>query len=93
MNTTPFLTDAEVAEMCAPLKMGAAQCRYLARLGLLVKKKPSGRPLVARSEVERVFGSDRLSTRAQNQPSTCPNVVGLQQWVKGKRHGPQTQGR
>lgn len=52
MHTSPFLTDAEVAEMCEPLTMGAAQCRYLARLGLLVKKKPSGRPLVSRRAYE-----------------------------------------
>jgi hypothetical protein len=54
-NYSPFLTDAEVAEICAPLVMPAAQRRYLKRLGLLVQAKPNGRPLVARGEVERVL--------------------------------------
>jgi hypothetical protein len=34
MIASPLRTDAAVADMFAPLKMAAAQCRYLARLGL-----------------------------------------------------------
>lgn len=47
--------------ICEPLKLGKAQCRYLTRLGLIVKNKPNGKPLVARlagrfaSRFRRVF--------------------------------------
>ena len=50
-----FLSDTEIAEICAPLVMPAAQRRYLTSLGLLVRAKPNGRPLVARGEFERVL--------------------------------------
>lgn len=89
---TPFLSDAEVAEICAPLTMPAAQVRYLLTLGLLVKRKPNGRPLVARSEIERVLGAERFG-RAQNDTPAGPNVTGLRQWSAGRQHGTQTQRR
>ena len=44
----PYLTDDEITELCKPLKMPAAQRRHLERLGLIVKAKPNGRPIVAR---------------------------------------------
>jgi len=90
---TPFLSDAEISDVCAPLQMPSAQCRYLEGLGLLVKRKPNGKPLLARSEIERVLGADRFGRAAQNDPNTGPNVVGLQQWSRGRKHGTQTQGR
>lgn len=34
----PFLTDAELAVMCRPLKQPAAQIRYLQRLGVRVRR-------------------------------------------------------
>ena len=58
-NQSPFLSDAEIAQMCEPLIMSSAQIRYLRGLGLMVAEKPSGRPLLARSEVERVLGAAR----------------------------------
>ncbi len=90
---TPFLSDAEVADICTPLVMPAAQRRYLASLGLLVKSKPNGRPLVARSEIERVLGADRFGRLAQNDPANGPNVVGLQRWAKERKNGAQAQRR
>jgi len=47
------LTDAEVDSICAGLVQNAAKVRYLKRLGLMVDRKPNGRPLVMRSEWER----------------------------------------
>lgn len=58
--TLPFLTDEEIKGICEPLIAPTAQCRYLRRLGLLVNEKPNGKPLVARSEFERVLGAARF---------------------------------
>lgn len=41
--------------------MPSTQRRHLVRLGLHVEQKPNGRPLVARSEYERVLGAARLA--------------------------------
>lgn len=89
----PFLTDAEIAGICDGVQVPGVQCRHLARLGLLVKRKPNGRPLVARSEFERVLGADRFG-KAQNNASAGPNVTSLMQHLaKRKPHGKTAQGR
>lgn len=49
---TPWLSDEEVADLCAGLKQAAAQIRFLGRLGLAVHRKPNGRPIVMRAAVE-----------------------------------------
>ena len=56
----PFLSDAELAALRDGLEQPAAQLRYLKRLGLHVERKPSGRPLLMRSELERVLGASRM---------------------------------
>lgn len=89
----PFLSDSEIASLCDGLQLPGAQCRYLARLGLLVNRKPNGRPLVARSEFERVLGAGRFG-KAQNDASAGPNVTGLQDYLaKRKPHGKTAQRR
>lgn len=86
----PYLTDEEIAEICAPLVNAAAQRRYLERLGLIVKRKPNGRPLVARGEFERVL-IGRQPEHPQNS-TTQPNRAALMKLIGGKR-GTQAQGR
>lgn len=88
---SPYLTDAEIAEICEPLINGAAQRRYLERLGLIVKAKPNGRPLVARGEFERVL-IGRQPEPAQNGGGQ-PNRAALMQVLQGGKRGAQTQGR
>ncbi len=85
----PFLTDAEIDSICQPLVMPAAQCRYLTGLGLLVKRKPNGHALVARSEFERVMGAERFG-KAQNDPHSSPNVVAMMQHLAKRKHGKTT---
>lgn len=92
---TPFLTDDEIAALCAGLEQPAAQIRYLRDLGLLVNRKPNGRALLARSEFERVLGAGRF-----NGPPVASGAVGepdtgaLLRIIKGgKKHGTATQGR
>ncbi len=80
----PFLTDAEVANICDPLVMPAAQLRYLKRLGLIVNRKPNGRPLVARGEFERVLVGRGPDTAQNDRPSE-PNRTGLIQLFESKR--------
>jgi hypothetical protein len=90
---SPYLTDAEIADICEPLVMPAAQRRFLASLGLVVKAKPNGRALVARAELERVLVGRRPDQPAPNAP-TGPNVLGLDQWSKRRKvSGQKSQGR
>jgi hypothetical protein len=64
----PYLTEEEVDEICAPLKTGAAQARYLVKLGLHVERKPNGRPLVSRALLATV-----LTAGAPTTPANGPN--------------------
>lgn len=54
---SPDLTDREIARICEPLTQAAAQVRYLKSLGLVVARKPNGRPLVNRKHYDDVRGS------------------------------------
>ena len=93
MSALPFLSDDEIANLCEGLQLPGAQCRYLSRLGLLVNRKPNGRPLVARSEFERVLGAGRFGS-AQKDASGGPNVASLMAHLsKRKSHGKTAQGR
>lgn len=51
--TPPYLTDAELADICRPRVQGAAQIRYLRALGLKVERRADGTPLVWRCDIER----------------------------------------
>lgn len=95
MQPLPFFTDAELADLCEPLQQPAAQIRYLRDLGLMVKAKPNGRPLLARSEFERVLGASRLHPTATSGPAHGePDTGALLRVIKGgRRNGQATQGR
>lgn len=60
---TPWLTDDEIADLCAGLKQAAAQTRFLRQLGLMVRAKPNGRPLVMRADL------DAMNAPAANKPT------------------------
>lgn len=51
------LSDEEIAHICKPLTQGAAQCRYLKSLGLTVRRRPDGRPLVNRAHYDAAMGN------------------------------------
>ena len=59
-----------------PLIAPSAQIRYLKRLGLIVNRKPNGKPLVARGEVERVLVGPRPAV-ALIRPGGQPNREAL----------------
>ncbi|OWT55234.1 hypothetical protein [Candidimonas nitroreducens] len=61
-----YLTEPEIADICKPLTMPAAQYRFITqRLGMRAARKPSGRVLLARSEFERVLGAPRDDAPAE----------------------------
>lgn len=75
---TPWLTDPETDDLCAPLTRNSAKVGYLRRLGLEVRIKPNGRPLVLRSNVEAVLGGHHQpGQRAGATSAPQPNVAGL----------------
>jgi hypothetical protein len=92
MTPKPYLTDTELAEICSPLVTPAAQRRFLERLGLIVKVKPNGRPLVARGEFERVL-IGRQAEPTTNGGAAHPNRAALLQLFKGTKGGTQAQRR
>jgi hypothetical protein len=56
-----ILTEAEIAQLTAPLKQHAAQARKLRELlGCEIKRRPDGVPIVTRAMLER------LDRKAQN---------------------------
>jgi hypothetical protein len=61
--SAPYLTDAEVDDICAGLKQNAAKVRFLERMGLKVRRKPNGRPLVSRTAYDSL---ERPDARASN---------------------------
>ena len=80
----PYLTDEEIAEICEPLKMPAAQRRHLERMGLIVKTKPNGQPIVARAEFERVMVGS-VPGSVPDRTATEPNIAGLEAWATARQ--------
>lgn len=89
MNDFLHMSEAEINDICKPLVLPAAQCRYLRRLGLHVEQKPNGHALVAKSEFERVLGASRLTDAGQQ---VSADVAALRARWRNK-NGPQTQKR
>lgn len=65
----PDLTQGEIDAICEPLKQPAAQVRYLKRLGLVVARKPNGRPLVNRKHYDDVRGRRPGAARTTDEPA------------------------
>jgi len=91
-----FLTDDEIAALCAPLKQPAAQVRFLRASGLTVTVKPNGRPAVVRSHAEAVLSGcvPAAPCESEERPAVAaaprPNIDGFLQVIGGgKKNGPQ----
>lgn len=49
------LSDAEIDAICDGLRQNAAKVRYLRSMGLTVRIKPNGKPLVNRTHYDSVM--------------------------------------
>lgn len=87
---TPHLTEAEIADITAPLTQGAARIKYLRRLGVKVEPKPNGQPLVWRAD----FEAARLAQPAANDiPGKTRNWAALREKVQNAGRGEKTKQR
>ena len=87
MSAPPFLTDDEISAITEPLSRPADQCRVLREMGFLVKQKPNGRPLVARSNFELVMSGQPTApatTAAAGQRPDSSALVSL--FKKGAKY-------
>lgn len=60
-NLQADLTDAEIERACQGLVQNAAKVRHLKRMGLVVRTKPNGEPLVNRNHYDAVTGSEKVT--------------------------------
>lgn len=67
----PYLTDAEILEIAAPLKQRAAIRRWFEDAGFTVKTRPNGMPLILRAEFDR----QHQAPAADAARTGGPNVV------------------
>lgn len=74
--TTPYLSDAELLDVCKPLTQPAAMIRYLKDQGFHVKRRPNGWPLVSRSNFDAVM-MGHAQPAAADTPAAGPNVQAL----------------
>jgi hypothetical protein len=70
----PFLTDEEVDAICAGYVQNAAKVRFLQQVVRVpVKRKPNGRPLVLRADLQPqpagAAADGRATVRASNEPN------------------------
>lgn len=64
-----WLTDSEIDDLCGGLKQNASKRRFLVRaLGIEVRCKANGAPLVLRSQIE-MLGSKALKSPRSGQDS------------------------
>ncbi|MBP6717738.1 MAG: DUF4224 domain-containing protein [Rhodoferax sp.] len=61
------LSDLEIDSICAGYTQNAAKVRFLKRMGLQVRRKPNGKPLVNRAHYDMVAVGERPKT--SNEPS------------------------
>ncbi|MET4574979.1 hypothetical protein [Ottowia thiooxydans] len=76
MNS-PYLTDAEIDEMCDGLEINAAKVRHLQSFGLTVNRKPNGRPLVLRSHSDAVLSGQAEAIAKAEAPPPQLNTAGI----------------
>lgn len=73
---TPWLSPDEIDDLCAPLKQHAAQIRFIRGLGITVREKPNGAPLVMRAHFEEKMNpAGKSRPREKPQPYFGPLTV------------------
>lgn len=69
----PWLLEHEIENLCEGLTQSAAQIRYIKRLGLTVRTKPNGRPLVMRADFAAIQMLHDKTASPGNGPKRAPN--------------------
>lgn len=82
MITTPWFTQIEVDDLCEPLKQHAAQVRFIRGLGVPVRTKPNGAPLVMRTHFEE---SMNPAGKPRKREKPQPNFAALRLAYSGKK--------
>ena len=74
-----WLSDVEIDDLTAGVRTSAARARHLAGLGLVVNRKPNGRPLVMRAHAEAVLSGLAQIERDAGAPRSAaqPNRAAL----------------
>jgi hypothetical protein len=65
------LSDNEIDNICDGYIQSAAKVRFLQSMGLIVRRKPNGRPLVNRNHYDAAMGGCEavgINTEPDNQP-------------------------
>jgi hypothetical protein len=90
-----LLSPEEIAAITNGLTQPAAQLRELHKQGFTRACRPRGGPVVLyRAHFEAVAAHRDATVAAQEQNARSgPNIVGLDQWAKKRKHGTQAQGR
>ena len=66
--TSADLSDAEIDRACQGFVQNAAKIRHLKRMGLLVRTKPNGRPLVNRRHYDEISSGGK-NTVTNTEPN------------------------
>lgn len=86
---SPFLTDDEIAAITRPLKQGAARIKFIRdTLGLPVRPRPDGQPLVRRADV----GGVKVGAAANEPRAAARDWTDFENRVRYGR-GPKTKRR
>lgn len=64
------LTDTEIDSICDGYVQNSAKIRFLRSMGLTVRAKPNGRPLVNRAHYDAIMGcgANRQAENSNHQP-------------------------
>ncbi len=81
----PYLTDDELRDICAPLTQPAAMIRALESMGLIVKTKPNGRPMVGRAHFEQVMNGGVPVPEGRLGRDQEPNLRALKEYFETRR--------
>jgi hypothetical protein len=81
----PWLAQEEIDDLCKPLKQAAAQIRFMRSLGLTVRTKPNGAPLVMRANIDSVMGDSAKRSQGKPDGSRGPNREQLLERFNSRR--------
>lgn len=90
-----LLSQDELTRLTNGLTQPAAQLRALHALGYVRAARPRGGPVVLSRAHYLAVEEHRANAgpKEEQNPHTGPNIVGLDQWAKKKRHGTQAHRR